>query len=116
MSHLLHVIACIIKSFVYHDIKHVVISYHGILCHDMLYITTIAASLIATAFQFYKRHNHSPLYNLSISLKAQPAIGAGRVHRAIFAQVLQQVAEGYLGISEGPPNHLRLPYKMSKIN
>ena len=25
-----------------------VISYHGILCHDMLYVTTIAASLLCT--------------------------------------------------------------------
>ena len=27
-----------------------VISYHGILCHDMLYVTTIAASLVETRF------------------------------------------------------------------
>ena len=72
--------------------------------------------LIATAFQFYKRHHHNPLYNLSISLKAQPAIDAGRVHRASFTQAFQQVTEGYLGIFEGPPNHLRFPYKMSTIN
>ena len=52
-SHLLHEIVCIIKSFLCHDIKKAmlrhkkgyVISYHGILCHDMSYVTTIAASL-----------------------------------------------------------------------
>ena len=37
--------------------------------------------LIATAFQFYKRHHHNPLYDLSISLKAQPAID---VHYVLF--------------------------------
>ena len=30
-----------------------VISYHGILCHDMSYVTTIAASLIAIAIFSY---------------------------------------------------------------
>ena len=72
--------------------------------------------LIATAFQFYKRHHYNPLYDLSISLKAQPAIDAGGVRRAFFTQVFQQVAEGYLGIFEGPPNRLRPAYKMSTIN
>ena len=27
-----------------------VISYHGILCHDMSYVTTIAASLVGTYY------------------------------------------------------------------
>ena len=72
--------------------------------------------LIAAAFQFYKRHHHNPLYDLSISLKAQPAIDAGGVRRAFFTEIFQQVAEGYLGIFEGPPNRLRPAYKMSTIN
>ena len=32
-----------------------VISYHGILCHDMSYVTAIMASLIAAAVDCFKR-------------------------------------------------------------
>ena len=46
-SHLLHATVCIVKSFLYHDKTGYVISYHGILCHNMLYVTTITASLVA---------------------------------------------------------------------
>ena len=45
-SHSLNAIVCIIKSFLCHNIKQAVISYHGSLCHDMSYVTTIAASLL----------------------------------------------------------------------
>ena len=35
---------CIIRDYLCHDIEQAM-SYHGILCHDMSYVTTIAAPM-----------------------------------------------------------------------
>ena len=39
---------CIIRGYLCHDKTSYVISYHGILCHNMLYVMTITASLVHT--------------------------------------------------------------------
>ena len=46
-----------------------VISYHGILCHDMSYVTTIAASLIAKLYIY--THMHTILIIMICSLYTQ---------------------------------------------
>ena len=72
--------------------------------------------LIASAFQFYKKHQHYPLCDLSITLQMQPAIDAGGVRRAFFTKIFDHLAGGYMGIFEGPPNRIRPSYKMSTLN
>ena len=41
-SHLLHAAVCIVKSFLFHDIK------QAMSCHNMLNVMTIVASLVPT--------------------------------------------------------------------
>ena len=58
-SHLLQATVCIIKSSMsQHNTSYVI--YHGILCHDISYVTTIAASLV-TSLQIV---NDSPILNI----------------------------------------------------
>ena len=49
---------CIIMKYLCHDVKKsYVISYHGTLCHDMSYVTTIVASLLYMVTQSFYPHN-----------------------------------------------------------
>ena len=50
--------------------------------------------LIASAFQFYKKHHHYPLCDFSITLQTQPAVDAGGVRRAFFTKIFNHLVGG----------------------